>query len=149
MLVLFCLVVSGAIVGITLWPTWIWNTRGARRATALLAFIAVALLVSFAGAHGCNEGGTPLFLVLGAALGCAAAPLLETRRLWVAPVLVATLCFTGMFTAVRLTDLYHRRAYTGNPAHASGWFWHTPFTGLYPRSAEWQREDKEVEPPPR
>ena len=74
-------------------------------------------------------------MIVAGALLTAAAPLLATRRRWLIPILVCASFTSSVLSALLLMDVYHSKDYTGNPAYSSGRFWHTPLTGIYPRSA--------------
>ena len=139
--VLAILGLDGLVILVSLWPTWIWTSARARRISALLAFAMAAFVVTVAGTHKCNQGGPPLFLTCLCGALCATATVAIQRARWLVAVLVAAICTVGILTSSHLTDLYHHREYTGNPGYSCGRFWHTPFTGLYPRAPEhWHGE---------
>jgi len=109
------------------------STSPAKTGSSAALFVLTWLFVSFAGHHLCDEGGAPAFVVLTAAVGTASTPFLLLSRLWLLRLVVGLVAGAGMFLAAHLAASYHRDEITGNPRYSSGRFWHTPFTGQYPR----------------
>jgi hypothetical protein len=74
-------------------------------------------------------------------LGCASALLVAVflkSRLWVL-VMVATITGTVYFLGLQYGEFVHRGDnVTGNTAWASGSFWHSSFSNLYPKKQEFQ-----------
>ncbi|MCX6907805.1 MAG: hypothetical protein NTY01_07160, partial [Verrucomicrobia bacterium] len=81
----------------------------------------------------CSEGSSPLFVVFTCAGVAALGPFCVRLRSWRLPLYVFFVVIGGIFIAEYLAASYHRKDITGNPAFSSGQFWHTPFTGQYPR----------------
>jgi len=125
---------SAVVVGVSVLPIWRWDTPWARFGSALLLFFGVALFSGMTGVHMCNEGGTPPFVMFAGGALASAVPFLFSGRRWRIAICAWMVCATTMLIAAHLTDIYHESEYTGNPAYSAGRFWHTPITGLYPRS---------------
>ena len=115
-------------------------------------FIAVAV-VSVSGWHKCDEGSAPPFVIYSSASIGAILPWLYPLKPWLIRGLIALTVTAGMFTASYLASSYHSDSITGNPVYASDRFWHTAFTGQYPRDhakmaayrQEWLRAREEPE----
>lgn len=130
--------VSAAIVGMPLYLTSKWTGRSARISAAFILFVFVSLFAAAPGMHMCDEGRTPLFVMLAGGLLSAAMPFVFNNRRWHMAVSAWVICMTAGLAAAYLTDIYHQNEYTGNPANSSGRYWHTPFTSLYPRNPKLQ-----------
>lgn len=108
----------------------VWHKTG----SSLLLFLSVAFGVLIAGAHMCDEGGSPPFVILSTAAVCSAMPWLALKNAWLTRIAIAVVLMSGMAAAHNLADSYHAENITGNPEYSSGRFWHTPFSGQYPRA---------------
>ena len=102
-------------------------------ASSVTLFTLTAFTMFMYGSHKCDEGGTPLCVVVVAGFLTAALPWGLRDHPWLLRVLVAAVIFVGATVASKLAHSYHRDDITGNPRYASGRFWHTPLTGQYPR----------------
>jgi hypothetical protein len=122
----------------TLWPMWVWKKAWIPGVSAALIFPLAVFVVGFAGFHHCDEGGAPTFVVFASAAIAAAGPFFVPMRRGLLPAYVALAVSAGMLTAGHLTSSYHRDDITGNPEHASGRYWHTLFTGQYPRDPKYR-----------
>jgi hypothetical protein len=125
-----------ALILLAVSPMWLWQPRWNRWISAPLTGLVVGLAVSLAGQHKCQEGGPPWVIVLGVAGLAAAGPFLVPLRRGLLPACLLVVTSIGMATTAHLARSYHRPEITGNPAYSAGRFWHTPFTGQYPRAAK-------------
>jgi hypothetical protein len=98
-----------------------------------LLFGLTAAIISVFGSHRCDEGSAPLFIIVFAAVISAAAPWVFGSRPWRARGLIILIVCVGALSASHLASSYHGDDITGNPSYSSGRFWHTGFTGQYPR----------------
>lgn len=93
----------------------------------------VWILVGVSGMHKCAEGHAPSYLAFLFASIVASIPWLTGAHPWAIRALIVVVLSSGMTCANLLASSYHQNNITGNPDFASGRFWHTPFTGQYPR----------------
>ena len=127
------------IVLLVLLLMWIWNKPNKHRIRvvyALILFLVAALYNAQCGSNKGYEGRAPLFMVLMFAGAASLGPFCIRLRRWQLPLYVFLMIIAGAATSIYLTDSYERPDITGNPAFSSGRFWHTPFTGQYPRDME-------------
>ncbi len=125
------------VVLLSLWPMWIWKKSWARLLSALIIFPLAAHYINYCGLHFCDEGNPPLFMVLTYAGAAALGPFCVRLCRWRLPLYVFLMTIAGIATSMHLAGSYHRQDITGNPAYSSGQFWHTPFTGQYPRDPKY------------
>ncbi len=105
--------------------------------SSIILLVVTAFVVISFGSHRCNQGGSPPFLITLTAFLAAGMPWLLTGRMRVLRgVIVLVVASSGMILANYLTSSYHRDDITGNPDYSSGRFWHTTFTGQYPREQD-------------
>ena len=117
-----------------------------RIGASIQVFLAASCAVVCAGIHMCDEGGSPLFVTLTVGALAAVIPWFRRWNVWVLRICMIALLMVGMRTASLLTNTYHGDAITGNPEFSSGRFWHTPFTGQYPRDQSRPRERMRTPP---
>jgi hypothetical protein len=108
----------------------------ARALISLALFLIGSILVALCGMHMCDEGKAPQFVVFATAFLLALYPWFKKLNPWCIRGLIAVTLSAGMFTSNYLATSYHSENITGNPDYASARFWHTPFTGQYPRDAK-------------
>jgi hypothetical protein len=113
---------------------------GWRIAASVQVFLAAFFAVGCAGVHMCHEGGSPLFLNLAVGALASIVPWFHKWNVWVLRACIIVVTIVGMHTARFLAHSYHGDTITGNPRFSSGRFWHTPFTGQYPRDQSLPRE---------
>lgn len=101
-------------------------------ATILLSCM-TCFVVVMSGFHHCDEGGAPSFVIFSSAAITGVLPWLNRLHPWSIRIAIALTVTTGMVSATYLSSSYHRDTITGNPKYSAGRFWHTPFTGQYPR----------------
>jgi hypothetical protein len=144
------------IILLILWTSFILvvATSHIQRSSGLMAltvssvtlFTLTAFTMFMCGSHKCDEGGTPLSVIVTTGVLAASLPWVLRGHPWLLRGIVAAAIFVGANVASKLTHSYHRDDITGNPRHASGRFWHTPLTGKYPRDeaytlkAQFERE---------
>ncbi len=108
----------------------------ARGICSVALFLLTMLVVTASGFHRCDEGGTPSFVIFSSATITASLAWFSRLTPWQLRGLAAMTITLGMISGSRISSSYHREAVTGNPAYSAGRFWHTPFTGQYPRDRE-------------
>ncbi len=109
----------------------------------LLLLLTYYLLAAFD--HACDQGRAPHFVRYGLYCFGVATPWVFPRRPWIIRATLFAALSVGMTIAIYLTNSYHGDSITGNPHYSSGRFWHTPFTGQYPRDPNIQFEGRILE----
>lgn len=112
--------------------------------SGLLLFLIPLHIYSMSG-HLCDEGNAPIFIQFGFAAIGAALPWVLPSYPWITRLAIVPILLVGGGVASYLTATYHRDDITGNRSYSSGWFWHTPFTGQYPRDPAMTPERREAE----
>ena len=109
----------------------------------LLLLLTYYLLAAFD--HACDQGRAPHFVRYGLYCFCVAVPWVFPKRPWTTRATLFAALSVGMTIVIYLTDSYHGDSITGNPHYSSGRFWHTPFTGQYPRDPNIKFGDRILE----
>lgn len=146
--------VNGIILLITTSHLRIGLERGGRVLSSVGLFVLTIPAVTLFGIHMCDEGSAPPFVIFATAILAASIPWIIPAHPWWIRSLVAITISCGILTAGHLASSYHSDNITGNPNYASERFWHTSFTGQYPRDNEKmdayrrQRHNRPEAPPP-
>ncbi|MEM7391254.1 MAG: hypothetical protein AAF492_02815 [Verrucomicrobiota bacterium] len=107
--------------------------RKGRAVSSLIVFPLTFFIVSLFGFHKCDDGTSPAYIAYTTALLSASLPWIGRLPLWLGKTMIAVLLTSGAMASSYLSSSYHREDITGNDKYSSGRFWHTPFTGQYPR----------------
>lgn len=145
LLILLILGINGVILLLAtthLRKTSQWRERAL---SSFAIFLFTTVVVGFSGMHMCNEGSPPSFVMLATGVVAGIFPWLYSAHPWLIRGLIFITVTMGMFSAKSLASSYHLPSITGNPKYTSGRFWHTAFTGQYPRDHEKMAEIKEIQ----
>ncbi len=130
---MFLLVIIAVVLFMTTTHLRKTSDRKDRAMSSIALFLITWILVGVSGIHMCQEGRPPSYLAFVFALLASAIPWLIGVNLWMIRALLAVAVGGGISCASYLASSYHQKHITGNPDFASERFWHTPFTGQYPR----------------
>ncbi len=134
--ILSLVVINGALLLVATSHLRRTSTWKARAVSSIGIFLLAQLAVTIFSYHKCNEGSTPPFVMYAVASVAALFPWIYSTNPWAIRGMIAVTVMTGMLSAKHLTSSYHSERVTGNPSYATERYWHTPFTGQYPRDRE-------------
>jgi hypothetical protein len=117
----------------------------AKSVSSALLLVLIALVIDSKSGHLCDEGRAPFFVKFGFGAIGGALPWVLPSSPWITRGAIIPIILFGAFVASFLTASYHRDDITGNRDFSSGFFWHTPFTGQYPRGPGMTFEQRRAE----
>ena len=131
--VLFFVVLGGIVMFVS--TVYLRHSSGRRHksASSLTLLLTTAAVICLPGCHRCSEGGVPSPVIFFFAIISALLPWLLCHRLWILRGVIVLVVSVGVVFAGYLAWSYHSDDITGNPNYSSDRFWHTWFTGQYPR----------------
>lgn len=115
-----------------------------RAASSFAIFVFTTVVVGFSGMHMCDDGKLPSFVMFATGVVAGIFPWLYSAHPWLIRGLIFLTITIGLVSSRILITSYHSDSITGNPKYSSGRFWHTSFTGQYPRDHKKMAELKEI-----